>query len=263
MKMKLFLVAITLLQIVAVMAQNDYDSLLSKGKVWTLNHSPIVDPNLHNNLYYIEEMKLVGDTVIEGIHLGQIYRREWRSDQAMSNEWLVMDKYIGQDGGKIYQYYGSAKKMRLDMDFSLQVGDKFDCIIFSDPEDYVITFVVTAVSDTIMQSSSDKKLRKCFHLQSEALPQLSEIWVEGIGSLRYGLLGFTYYFEKVGAIPRFVKCVKDDEILYNNEIITDIQPQKISKNLYDNNTIYDLNGHSILQAQKGIYIQNGKIIITR
>lgn len=258
MKMKLFIVLISLLQLITAIAQDNYESLLSNGKVWTLSHRPVVNPNLNSNLHYIEEMKLTRDTVINGIHFRQINHREWRSDQEKSNEWLITDKYIGQDGGKIYQYYGSAKKMRLDMDFSLQVGDMFDCSIFSAPEDYIINFVVIAVSDTILESSTDKKPRKCIHIQSETYPQLSEVWIDGIGSRDYGLLGFSYYFLMAGAIPKLIKCANGDDILYSNNSITDIHPQMLSKKTYDNGAIYDLNGHRIQQPQIGIYIQNRK-----
>jgi len=262
MKRMLFFVAIVLLQIVNVMAQDKYDSILSSSRVWTLNSRPVVDPILHSDLHYIEEMKLVGDTVIDGIHFGQIYYREWRSDQTTSDEWRVTDKYIGQDGGKVYQYYGSTKSKRLDMDFSLQVGNKFDCRFSFDSKDTILTFVVTTASDTILDSSTDKKVRRCIHILSESYPKLSEIWIEGIGSLEYGLLGFTYYFEKVGAIPKMIKCVDDDMILYKYDVVTDIKHQKFSKNVF-NDTIFDLNGRKIRQPRKGIYIHKGKKQISK
>ncbi len=262
MKRKLVFVAIVLLQIVNVMAQDKYESILSSSRVWTLNSRPVVDPNLHSDLYYIEEMKLNGDTIIDGIHFAQIYHRKCRNDQVMTKEWFATNIFIGQDGGKVYQYFSSAPKMRLDMDLSLQTGDKFDCQFYSNPKDTVLTFVVTAASDTILESSTDKKVRRCIHILSENYPKLSEIWIEGIGSLKYGLLGFTYYFEMVGAIPKMIKCVDDDMILYKYDVVTDIKHQKFSKNVF-NNTIYDLNGRKMRQPRKGIYIHKGKKQISK
>ena len=214
MKRTLFFIACVLTSLTMSAQEYHPDSFLSGSKVWTLVYKPVVDPNLHSALRYIEEMKLVGDTVIDGIHFGQIYNRKWRNDETMPEEWRATDKYIGQDGGKVYQYFGSAKKMRLDMDFSLQVGDKFGCKFFLSPKDTVLTFVVTAASDTIMDSSTDKKPRKCIHIQSELYPELSDVWIEGIESLDYGLLGFTYYFHWVGSIPRMVKCTDGNAVLY-------------------------------------------------
>lgn len=257
MMKKIIFVLIILLQTLHTVAQVHFESFLLDGKVWTLNRKPVFDPNQHYDLYINEEMKLVGDTVIDGIHYGQIYHREWRSDQVMSDEWINTNKYIGQDGGKIYQYYSSTRNTRLDMDFSLKVGNRFNCQFFYDTKDTLFTFVVTSVSDTIMENTTDKKPRKCIHIQSEINPNLSEVWIEGIGSLQYGLLGFTYYFGKSGAITKMVKCVDGNEIIYNN-IITNIQSQKISKNEYYNNVIYDINGYIVQLPQKGIYIQNGK-----
>jgi len=68
----------------------------------------------------------------------------------------------------------------------LAAGDVLD-IVGSGYDDGKVT--VTSVTDTILDSSTDRTVRRCIHVHSVVNPEQEDVWVEGIGSLRYGITG--------------------------------------------------------------------------
>ena len=230
------------------------ESLLSEEKCWTMNYQLAVP----NGSMLIEETVLRGDTIIDGIHCMKRYVRECRQGENMPESWGERS-YIGQEGSKIYLYDSSTKKLNPIMDFSLNVGD-----VFTLPSDD-IDLRVTAVSDTIIASSSDKRARKCIHLEMELFGECTEadVWVEGIGSLIYGITGMNVMY--TGSDPYLESCVENQILLYSRSgDATGIgdAPRLNDKGQMTNDKrggLYDLQGRRLTQKpEKGVYIENGR-----
>ena len=77
-----------------------------------------------------------------------------------------------------------------------------------------LNFRVTAVTDTILTSSSDRTRRKCIYLECTDDSFANDVWVEGIGSLRFGIEGNLAL--AVGSKATLIKCTSDEEVLYLN-----------------------------------------------
>ena len=82
-----------------------------------------------------------------------------------------------------------------------------------DPNDGYMDFVVTAVTDTVIATSSDKTPRKCLYLSRPGSTNIDDVWIEGIGSLVGGVYGSLVQLMG-GAIPSLRKCQKDEQTLY-------------------------------------------------
>ena len=126
------------------------------------------------------------ETSFDGIVYKRLLRRsKWEYEDDWS-EWKN-DGYVGEgNDGKPYEEGGSS-------------------------------YVVTAVSDTILENSFDRKPRKCIHLSRTINGEIyyeewhREVWIEGIGSLRDGLLGTTEYG---GASHQLIKCTQQGNVIY-------------------------------------------------
>ena len=103
----------------------------------------------------------------------------------------------------------------------------------------------------------DKRLRRCVYVNSFG-KNILDCWVEGIGSLTYGILGDRIYW--VGSSKRLLQCKKGDEVLYSADSVTSIQtPQK---NEASKDYLFDLQGRPIKgEAKRGIYVKDGRKVI--
>jgi len=226
-------------------AQKEYESLLEEGKVWKMEYKAVL-PSEYGEHYSYENVVLQGDTVIDGIPF-----------RSTGSYW------IGQKDGVVYEY---AKNSNMGqkfpiMDFTLNVGDEF--IIYEkdydDEGDSVAIwetdrYIVIAVSDTILASSMDKRLRHCVYVNS-IRRKILDCWVEGIGSLTYGILGDRIYW--VGSSKRLLQCKQGDEVLYSVDIATSIQTPQINE--VSSNIRFDLQGRPVKSTPKhGIYIKDGR-----
>ena len=85
-----------------------------------------------------------------------------------------------QDGNRVYCYSLAEQKEYLVMDFGLKVGDVFTlydgCNV-----------VVEQLSDTLLSCWNSQKTYKKFHLRGVEQLDFTDVWIEGIGSLRYGI----------------------------------------------------------------------------
>ena len=192
-------------------AQDEYDSFLDEGKVWTLG----TRISTINYIYYDWEMKLSGDTIIDGIHFKRRYERKWEWGEEKPEEWKATG-YIGQEGGKTYLH--SRGQTMFDMDFTLKVGDTFQSNDFGDVGITNPNLLVTEVSYMVPPYYTDKKPRKCIYLQTlTGVGFQTDVWVEGIGSLMFGVLGTSNYSmtTAVGTPYRLSKFTKNEELLYD------------------------------------------------
>ena len=92
--------------------------------------------------------------------------------------------YYRQDAQKVYRYNVNTATETLVFDFGLNVGDNFK--LYEDCE-----MVVESVSDTnvvnIIFSEEKYDNQRVLRLRGAEDASITDIWVEGIGSLRYGI----------------------------------------------------------------------------
>ena len=264
LSMKRFIiVSMSLMCLVPALAQEEFESLLSESKVWTMMIKPSVNPEEYGDLCYIHETKLMGDTIINNIHFMRKYERQCKQGEEMPAAWSATNEYLGQDGSKIYMYSSWSKKTILDMDLSLKVGDKigyYDLMDKDDDPDVLFYFVVTAVSDTIIGGSTDQKSRRCVYVQVKGIPSLTDVWIEGIGSMQKGITG-VWLTMAAGGFEQMMKCTDGDAVLYqldNSQGETGIEEVKDSVPSIDS-PYYTLDGIRVTnQPKRGIYIHDGK-----
>ena len=259
---KYIFISVSLMCFVPTLAQEEYESLLSESKVWTMRYKSVYNPEGSGDVYNFVDTKLVGDTIINGVHFKQKYqsdwRKDWRKDKETPTEWSATGEYLGQEGGKVYQYYDKTKRMVLDMVMSLQVGDRTACLY---NEDIPLYFIATAASDTTLNNTDEIKPRRCVHVQLE-YHRTTDVWIEGIGSLTIGINGLGYYLSS-GAIPKLYRCTDGDAVIYQSDSTLDIQDVRLYRS-EDNGTFYDLQGRRLTdKPTKGLYIQNGKKVIVK
>jgi len=114
---------------------------------------------------------------------------------------------------------------------------------------------VTAATDTILDSSVDKKVRHCLHIVNVEDSSREDVWVEGIGSLSTGLIN-TADFD--GAIPVLVQC-SDEVVLYRYATSPSKMESSIRPFNLGSQSFYDLHGRIMKELpQKGFYIKDGK-----
>ena len=89
--------------------------------------------------------------------------------------------YYRQDGNKIYCYTVAEGKESLVMDFGLKVGD----IFFLNEG---LNVVVEQRSDTLMRCWwTGETVCKTLYLRGIERPDFTDVWIEDVGSLRYGI----------------------------------------------------------------------------
>ena len=85
-----------------------------------------------------------------------------------------------QDGNRVYCYSLAGQKEYLVMDFGLKVGD-----VFTLYDGFNV--VVEQQSDTLLTCWNAQKTCKKLHLRGVEQPDFTDVWIEGVGSLRYGI----------------------------------------------------------------------------
>lgn len=209
----LFVILLAVASISSSAQEKSYDSLLDGEKIWTIKN---VTSNLESTVSYVE-YKLMEGISIDGISYKQLFTRNKceGEDDWSEWEWLFNKAYIGEDDkGKVYYYidHGNYVTNDVTMDFSLQLGD-----IFELNEEDNFPFIVTAVSDTVLENSFDRKPRKCIHLaqffNGEILPEdgYHDVWIEGVGSVKKGVMGTN---ASSGSIQQLVRCTQQGNVIY-------------------------------------------------
>ena len=202
--------------------KEDDESLLSESKVWTMAYKLAVNPEVYGDLYKFVDTKLVGDTIINNIHFKQKYCREWHLGEETPAEWTATDNYLGLESGKVYLYSDKNKMIAEDMDFSLNVGDERICYYqYDNDKEMPLRFVATAVSDSILNNTDIIVKRRCIHVQLledqiNDYPQDSDIWINGIGSVKFGIDGMGL-FEATGSIPKLYRVTDGDAVIYQSD----------------------------------------------
>lgn len=229
-------------------------SVLDEDLVWTM---AFYSPYQEDNVSYIE-LKLDGEILIEGIVYKEIFQREFNQNEIPQN-WKTTECKLGQDRGMIY-YCDVFQEPKLLMDFSALEGDSIPYYLGG-----MATYLrVENVTDTVFVYSSDKQTRKCVYVKDIGSDE-NDVWVEGIGSLKYGIEPF--FMEPItGGVPLLIRCTKNNEILYehpNATIILDVSSPYI-QDIVSFSATYDLQGRRLTgKPAKGLYIQNGRKMIAK
>ena len=254
----------------AVHAQEIYESVLQDGQTWRMRFRSYTFPDSDFH-YWCENMVLQEDTLVDGIH----FRKAYSQIQQATGEYVMKsEKYmIGQKDGVVYQYEEFEEweeeweqKYYPIMDFSLNPGDEFS-IYLEDPADdeqqiwEIERVKVVAVIDTVLDCSTDKRPRRCLHVQYLLSNRGQDCWVEGIGSLQYGIIGRRAY--SFGSRGWLVQCTRGEEMLYFSDSTTYIR--KVQEQSSLNNACFDLQGRRLdgPPARSGLYIKDGRKVMVR
>jgi len=259
MKKELFIL-LFLLHGYCLYSQGTFESLLDEHLVWTMKCQSQALPD-RDFSFWTEDVVLRNDTLIDGIP----FKRAYLLSQPSADKVVLTPKgyLIGQKGGMIFQKEedGSRGSMYYPiMDFSLDVGEEF-VLYENDPNDpeqlkWVLErFLVTAVSDTVIASSTDKRVRRCLWVRGLLSEQRDDCWVEGIGSLNDGIIGLrAYYYDTAGKLEQ---CMKAGEVLYSANSVVNIHT--VERRELDGSTVYDLQGRRLnSEPRSGLYIRDGK-----
>lgn len=255
----LFMILLATVPITTIAQERLHDSFLEEEKIWTIK---TVGSNLERTVSYTE-YKLMSDTIIDDVSYKQLFSRcRWEGEDDWS-EWKYDESYIGQDNqGRVlfYQDRGSSIENVVTIDFSLQINDVYD------PDNgNSLPYVVTAVLDTILENSSDRKSRKCIHLSHYLNGEIlsgeynRDIWIEGIGSVKNGLMGTR---DLDGGFNLLMKCTKQEEVIYQYGDATSVQ--EIKQKPSDDKKFYNLEGHRLEAVpSKGFFIQNRRMRVAK
>lgn len=241
----------------------EYQPLLEEGKIW------VVDNDVAGgDVYHIYNQYTANkERVIDGIQYWALMESKF-VDGAFGDPKAISDCFVGEKDGKLYFCdKNNTSEPTLFMDFSLTKGS---CIDFKysenkeweeeEEEENAIHLEVTAVGDTVLAGSSDQRSRRCLHVSYNNSE--SDVWVEGIGSLKYGI-SFPFGFRAIGGIPSLYVCRDGEAVLYklpeSPQIINNLIP--IASQVAGS-TLFDLQGRRLREVPKrGVYIRNGELIM--
>ena len=232
------------------------DSLmtLAEAKQWVWQFEGVVDPTAFGEQTWLEEMVLKGDTLIDGDEMmicKRMFSKRYKKGESVPEEWTQGKTVFIEKGRKLFAYDVRSQMRNLIMDFTLQVGDVFQC---ADGE----SMTVTAVSDTILENSSDKSLRQCIYLRDNFQSDCTDIWIEGIGSVTYGIIGM--HWPDGIRNSALLKCCTPEETLFENKYVnTGIAQPSPSFTRQSSNATYDLQGRPLTtMPRKGVLVEKDR-----
>ena len=188
-----------------------YRPMIEDNKEWTMVYMGAVPPEYQHTFSY-KQIKLGSEIEVDGMTFKQMVCSNWENGQNGPEDWKETEEYLGEADGKVYLYNQHFKNTVKIMDFTLQVGDTYLQKQMGDSNHYM-DFIVTAVTDTVIATSSDKTPRKCLYLSRPGSTDIDDVWIEGIGSLVGGVYGSLVQLMG-GAIPSLRKCQIDGQTLY-------------------------------------------------
>lgn len=234
--------------------------------------SEIMETALHEYLDVAKYHHLLSklDFIIDFVKVSQ---REYHSNGSYG-EWMDLDFYVGQIGesynirnkDKVYCFSPSFRdSIRLLMDFSLTKGETAVCYR---GENNDVEYVVEAVTDTVLPESTDLFRRKCLHVHNTSDPKDTDVWVEGIGSMKYGIMCWNVDDKKGRSALAsckqgdFVLMEDSTKIIQETTIIDEIFRER--NKVEEDKGIFDLSGKKVdTERPNHIYISNGKKYLSK
>ena len=235
-----------------ISAEKEYENIMDEGKVWTMRYELVVAPEYGKPIRF-EEIKLEGDAVFEGKTYKKVWSRNWGEWESKPEQWHF-GGYIRQEGGKVYQ-----KGDNLILDFSAQIGDE---VFVNNAEEMVKGgFCKNLVVEEVTDETICGKKRKCLKLRYLQHPDFTETWIEGIGSLNFGIWGDR--LEWGGSRMSLDKCTQNGDVIYSAEgEATAIEKVHSSKFIVHSEDWFTLDGRHISgQSKPGIYIRDGRKVV--
>lgn len=259
----LFIVLLAAFPIALEAEEKSYDSFLGDEKVWTIK---IESLGLNDIYVSYMEYKLMDNVSIDDISYRQLFTRYKGEDEDDWSEWqpgeFGSSTYIGEDSdGKVYYYRPNMENFLL-MNFSMQVGDVYQ---YQSDHYSIPPFVVTAVSDTILENSFDRKPRRCIYLARSYNGEIltedyhRDVWIEGIGSMKYGMMGMEWFL--LSGSRQLMKCTQQGNVIYQCDNMTSVLG--IKELASEDVSIYNLAGQKVNASYKGIIVRNGKKVIVK
>ena len=202
----------------------DYIPFVVEGKVWNIEKVSTWVGWPDYGVVRTEKCELKGDTVIGGVTYKKYYEEG------------VYRMAMREENKKVYVQYKSSNQEVLLYDFGLKEGERFTS---SHDEEYVFT------SEDYVEYDN-KELRRMKLVNVNDSRDIS-YWIEGIGSLAGPTTPF-YYGMTGGEDISIASC-------YIQLPATDADKSS---------ALFDLSGRKLnTTPQKGIYIQNGKKVLSK
>lgn len=233
-----------------------FTQVLNEGRIWVLRYRNI---DIAEPQYY--KLSIGEEYIKDGMSMWNLYETRCDVDgKSLGQAAIIFEGYlIGEQEGRLfYCNNSSTSEQILFMDFSMSSGDAldFNCPVDGQP----IHLEITAVSDTILAGTTDSVSRRCLYVcYNNGTP---DVWVEGVGSLKYGV-AFPLLFYATGGIPNLMTCMDGDVCVFSSEMSGD-QSQTAIDGIATHHSplttphFYDLQGRQHTNTVgKGIYIRNG------
>lgn len=152
---------------------NATDNMVQEGRLWVTHVWWAVSPPQD----YTEVYRIEGDTTLGGKTYKKIYC--YHTPDLSDRKLYVYA--CRQKGKKVYIRFYREKKERLFFDFSPMVGSRFKV------EEHGLDMKVTEVGKTTINGQSVRYVR-LINKNPETNWMGEDTWVEGIGSLNYGIV---------------------------------------------------------------------------
>ena len=194
--MKIIIILLSLLVSFAIEAQNCF---ISEGKEWT------VDGMMYGSddtcIRFTNKHKISQVENVDGKIIAILQAKSWRAATEFEpSEWSG-NVVITECDDKLY--IGE----RLVFDMGLQVGDRF---VWSEEQAWE-NLTVTGIDYREIEGVK----RKCIYLCCAEDPNITDIWIEGIGSMIYGIENEPLM--KVGASTKMISCIENGIEVYSDE----------------------------------------------
>ena len=252
MKIKLLLLSLVVSTMSTANAEDTFSPITTtSGKVWTLSFEASFMPGY----YEYQEYKLEGELVVDGMSYKCLWVRNCGEDGSPQTEWRSCGQYVGEKDGKVYCYDQSSGVCEPLLDFSAKPGDRIPYMLPPLDSGEQDAFEIIAVSDTILPNSDDRQLRKCVYV-SFLDGHEHDVWVEGIGSLTYGISFYNTY-RATGGFPLLKDCRDGSAIIYQANTWT--SQYRSPWQSAAPHSLFDLQGRRLsAPPARGLYIEGGR-----
>jgi len=134
--------------------------------------------------------------------------------------WFVLS-YVREEDKKVFFYFEACNAEYLLYDFTLNVGDEvtvldlyepfpIPCELSEEELDLFYTFVVTEIGEI----EYNQVRRKTLKLAWKSLPDYTDLWVEGVGSMQ----GICFHSTQgLSGFRRLKDCYESDKLIFENK----------------------------------------------
>ena len=241
-----------------------YKPIFQEGLTWKMEYQKDSSPESR-----CKTLVLINSTLIDDIPYKRVYTQEKAGDSD-DYIWTPQEYWIGEKDGRVYYYRsGWHDHYTPIMDFSLSVGDSL-VVTYVLPDDFerniheLQTYRVVAVSDTVIDSSTDKCPRRCVYVEGKYGDE-KDCWVEGIGSLKYGINVMKIQGSS-DTSQSLLSCTRGAELLYyRSQEVNEISNHSVvTKSDSAKGFLFDLQGRQLQsKPERGVYIQDGRKVVIK